>query len=296
MKLDLHIHTQNSDGQYTVEEIVMKLIKEGINIFSITDHDNVNSCIQMEQIILPKYFKYIPGVELSAILNNKYNCHILGYNIDYRSEFIQNQCEKIKINKLHRMLNIIDYLYDQHKIAIPETEKKKLFEKDRPIGRSELCQVLIKLLNLSQKDIFEKYLANVPKVEEHRISAEDTINTIHKAKGHAILAHPKEIELEYNIMLEDIIYDLLEMGIDGIEISNSIHELKDVRRYLLIAKKYGLLTTAGSDYHGDRLKPEIELGKTTIMKKDMTPNDINYIKKILPSSRKKYIKKMESVF
>ena len=61
MKLDLHIHTQNSDGQYTVEEIVMKLIKEGINIFSITDHDNVNSCIQMEQIILPKYFTYIPG-------------------------------------------------------------------------------------------------------------------------------------------------------------------------------------------------------------------------------------------
>jgi len=289
MKLDLHIHTQNSDGQYTVEEIVMKLIKEGINIFSITDHDNVKSCIQMEQIILPKYFKYIPGVELSAILNNKYNCHILGYNIDYRSEFIQNQCEKIKINKLHRMLKIIDYLYKKYGIIIPETEKKKLFEKDRPIGRSDLCPVLIKLLNLSQTDItdiFDKYLANVPKVEEHRISAEDTINTIHKAKGHAIIAHPKEIELEYNIKLEDIIYDLLDMGIDGIEISNSIHELKDVRRYLLIAKKYGLLTTAGSDYHGDRLKPEIELGKTTIMKKDMTSNDINYIKKILRSSKK----------
>lgn len=279
MKIDMHIHTNNSDGQYTVEEIIVKAIINKINVISVTDHDNVKSCEKVERILLPKGFIYIPGVELSAIAASKYYCHILGYNIDYRSEYMQNQCEQIKINKLHRMLYDINYLKNNHKIEIPETEKKKLFEKDRPIGRTELCQVLAKLLNLSETEIFKKYLDDIPKKEEHRISLEDTINTIHKSKGYAIVAHPKEIEQNYNVCIEDIFKYFLERGIDGIEVYNSVHDLNDVKRYLQLAKKYNLLTTGGSDYHGENRKPKIELGKTTTNGIYISPRDINYLYK-----------------
>ena len=95
--VDMHIHTNNSDGQYSTIEIVEMLKKLDVELFSITDHDNVDSCLELEKINLQDKIKYIPGLEFSAI-NGIYNCHILGYNIDYKNINLSDDEDATKIS------------------------------------------------------------------------------------------------------------------------------------------------------------------------------------------------------
>lgn len=273
--IDMHIHTKNSDGQYGVRKIVKMLIEEQIDIFSITDHDNIKSCIEMEKILLPRNMIYVPGVEFSSVLNH-IKCHILGYGIDYTNNDIMTECDNIKLKKYKRILDIIDFLDSSYGIVITETEKQMLLNKVGAVGRTDLCMLLIMKGYGTKSEIFDKYLSDVPTGLSHRSKAEYIISLINKSGGKAILAHPKEIEEDYNINIEDVIEYFVEVGIDGIEIFNSIHTLSDVRRYIELAKKYDLLTTGGSDYHGELVKPDVYLGRTITNKVKIKANNISF--------------------
>jgi len=273
--IDMHIHTKNSDGQYGVRKIVKMLIEEQIDIFSITDHDNIKSCIEMEKILLPRNMIYVPGVEFSSVLNH-IKCHILGYGIDYTNNDIMTECDNIKLKKYKRILDIIDFLDSSYGIVITETEKQMLLNKVGAVGRTDLCMLLIMKGYGTKSEIFDKYLSDVPTGLSHRSKAEYIISLINKSGGKAILAHPKEIEEDYNINIEDVIEYFVEVGIDGIEIFNSIHTLSDVRRYIELAKKYNLLTTGGSDYHGELVKPDVYLGRTITNKVKIKANNISF--------------------
>ena len=271
--IDMHIHTINSDGELTVEQLLEKIIKKQIEIFSITDHDNINACIEMEKIKIPKNMIYIPGIELSAELKN-INCHILGYNIDYRNYHLLEICKIIKIKKYKKIKTILENLKEAHNIKITQEEKDMIFKKQGTFGRMDICNILLNRGYGTISEIYKKYLT-ITNIETHRIDAKTIIQTIKNAQGQAILAHPKEIEEDYNINIEDIIEEYLKIGLDGIEVYNTIHTLKDIKRYLEIAKKYDLLTTAGSDFHGCR-KPERILGYTTTEHIKIKKNQINF--------------------
>lgn len=270
--VDLHIHTNNSDGQYTTLQIIEMLKNLKAEIFSITDHDNLDSCYELETID-KKNIKYIPGIEFSAI-NEKYNCHILGYNIDYKNKKLNKECEIIKNRKIEKINTIIEYLKKEKNIKITEQEQNKIFNKKGMIGRIDICNLLIQKGYGTKEEIYNQYLTKIPSIKTHRSDIYNIINAIKDANGISILAHPKEIEEDYNLNLENIIKKFIEKGIDGIEIYNSIHTKKDVERYRKIAQKYNLITTGGSDFHG---KNHIErlLGTTTTEKIKIYKKDIN---------------------
>lgn len=262
--VDLHIHTSNSDGEFKTEKILDMLMKKGVNTFSITDHDNINSCKEMEKIILPKNIKYIPGVEFSS-KTEKLNIHILGYNIDYNNQDLVNECEIIKKRKINKIITIINYLKKHYGIDISEQEEKDILEKQGTIGRMDICKLLVKKGYGERSQIYDNYLTNIPNTKTHRSNIETITRIIHESNGIAVIAHPKKIEKEYNTSLSNIIEELLEKEIDGIEVYNSVHTLKDIKRYLMIAKKYNLLITGGSDFHGST-HPDRQLGYTTTEK------------------------------
>lgn len=269
--VDMHIHTNNSDGQYTTREIVQKLKKLDIDMFSITDHDNIKSCTEMKNIDLPKKMIYVPGVELSAV-NGIYNCHILGYNFDYTNEELKKTCNKINNRRLEKVEAIMNYLIEQRNIEFDEEELDELYDK-QTLGRYDIYKLLNKKGFGTKKEIYDNYLTGIKGIKTHRIEIEDVTQSIKNAKGVSILAHPKEIEQKYEVELEKIIEDFIEKGIDGIEVYNTIHTLKDMRRYLLLAKRYNLLITGGSDFHGES-HPERELGKTLIYKVELNSSNI----------------------
>lgn len=261
--VDLHIHTSNSDGTYTTNEIIETLKKLKIKLFSITDHDDITSCKEMEEIFLPEDMIYIPGIEFSAMHNN-YNCHILGYNIDYKNEALIAECNLIKARRKIKIIKVLEYIRNNFGI-LTEEEEKIILNKKGTIGRYDICEILMKKeenQGLKRNEIYDKYLTPKGGLKVHRSDSKRIIEVIHEAGGIAVLAHPREVEDDYQIDIEKFIESLIEEGLDEIEKYNSIHTLEDVKRYLEIAKKHNLFTTGGSDFHGTN-KPKILLGTTT---------------------------------
>lgn len=270
--IDMHIHTNNSDGELTVKQLIEKLKQNQINLFSITDHDDIRSCKTMKTIILPSYMIYIPGIEFSSYIG-KYNCHILGYNIDYNNQELIEECNLIKSRRLKKTKIIIDDIIEKYGI-ISEEEKKFILEKPGTFGRMDICKILKKKGYGTIPEIYDKYLT-IPNLETHRSRLETIVQVIKNSGGKAILAHPKEIEEDYKLNIEDIIKYFLEIGLDGIEVFNSIHTLKDAKRYIELAKKLSLLTTGGSDFHGST-KPDRILGTTTTEHIKIKKKQINF--------------------
>ena len=106
---DLHSHTNNSDGTDTTYEIVEKFKKANIKFFSITDHDDLTSCKEMEEIFLPEDMRYITGIELSAI-HKGYNCHILGYGFDHNNASLLAECRFIKTKRKKKIIQVLEYI------------------------------------------------------------------------------------------------------------------------------------------------------------------------------------------
>lgn len=265
--IDMHIHTNNSDGTCSTREIIEMLKELKIELFSITDHDDVSAYKEMNGILLPDNMTCIPGIEFSA-LHDKYNCHILGYGINCNNEELLRICNIIKATRKKKIMQVLEYIRDTfskdgHTIITPE-EEAQILNKKGTVGRYDICEILREKpenKGLDRSKIYDKYLTPNGLIV-HRIPSKTIIDTIHAAGGIAILAHPREVEDDYQIDIEKFIESLIEEGLDGIEKYNSIHTREDVKRYLEIAKKHNLYTTGGSDFHGTN-KPEILLGKTT---------------------------------
>lgn len=271
--VDLHLHSRYSDGELSVKELLDEIFDTGVDLFSITDHDNVSSCFEMEKYLLPDDCMYIPGIEFSAYCG-KYHCHILGYDFDYRNSRLIKECETIRKRKLEKIKIVINLLRVFHQIDITKDEELSILKKKGTIGRIDVCKLLMKKGYGSRREIYDKYLS-IPNTLNHRSDAAIITNIVDSAGGVSILAHPGEIERDYNVCIEDIIENFLDVGINGIEAYNSIHSLRDVKRYLLLAKKYNLLVTAGSDFHGS-IKPERILGYTTTSHIPIKKKNINF--------------------
>lgn len=281
--IDMHIHTTNSDGTKSPREIIEMLKKLRIKIFSITDHDDVSAYKEINGILVPEdNLTCIPGIEFSAIHNN-YNCHILGYDIVYSNKDLLGQCEMIKASRRIKIIKILEYIRDMFGEIITDEEAKKILNKKGTIGRYDICEILLKKpenQGLKRSEIYDQYLT--PKdLIVHRVPSKIIIDTIHKAGGKAILAHPKEIEEDYpEIDIKKFIYELIKEELDGIELYNSIHTPEDVERYRIMASDFNnkltnkyFHVTGGSDFHGDN-KPKIQLGRTTTEQKILTLDDI----------------------
>lgn len=253
---DFHIHSKYSDGEYDVETIINKLNKSGITNFAITDHDNVESVDYLRE----RNLNNISGVEMSSRYNNL-NMHILGYYIDGDLDELKKLCNRVSELRKARLYEHVSKLEKEYNLQFDELDLMNLTKKYSTLGRPHIGKLLIKYGYVSSmEEAFKKYLFNVHSSIFYRMDAKLVIDAIHKAGGIAILAHPKKIEDKYNIDIEDFLPDLVEIGIDGIEIYNSLHYNEDSKRYKEIATKYNLLISGGSDYHGPNVKPNVKLG------------------------------------
>lgn len=256
---DLHIHTNNSDGDYTIREILELLEKENINTFSITDHDNIDSIKEVEK--LSPEIKYIKGVEISAICNDMYKLHILGYYIDENNLQLNELLNEIREARITRFMEMVHYIEEKYKIIFSDSDLKNTIESNFILGKAHLCRMMTKYgFGNDPVAIFLEYVHPIKTTLPYRKDAERVISVIKKAGGVSVLAHPRKVEDEYGIVIDDIIEKIIEIGIEGIEVYNSLHNLSDCERYLSLAKRYNLLISGGSDFHGPNTKDDVFLG------------------------------------
>ena len=273
---DFHIHSKNSDGEFSVEHIVKLLEVLKINKFAITDHDNIDSVFYLKG----KKCNYISGVEMSSRYMDT-NMHILGYYIDGDLSKLQELCKKVRHARKSRLEEHISKLTSEFNLEFSQKDIDIITSDTSTLGRPHIGRLLIKYGYVnSMEEAFEKYLYKVHSSIFYRTDAKIVIDAIHEAGGIAILAHPKDIEKKYKIDIEEFLPHLIEIGIDGIEVYNSIHKFEDTIKYKKLAEKYELLTSGGSDYHGPNVKGKVKLGMVT---KDYIPkiniNELTFQKK-----------------
>jgi len=255
MLVDLHVHTTASDGTYEPEQILEAARQEGIEVISITDHDTIDGLAEV-----PKgetFVVFIPGVEISAEYPS--TLHILGYGIDPENKELCSTLDKLQRYRNRRN----EFMLERMRNFGFHIEMEELIEEagGELIGRPHFANLMVKKGYVSSyQEAFDKYLKKGAPLymDKKRLSPERAIELIHAAGGITVLAHPYQAETDPE-RLERLVQSLVNHGLDGIEVFYSQHSQTQIEEYLHLAKKYDLLITAGSDFHGKN-KPNIPLG------------------------------------
>jgi len=245
-QIDLHIHTNCSDGLLWPEAVVDYCLKNGIKIFSITDHDSIEAYKGLAEYLDGKDLILIPGVELSTSWKST-DFHILGYFIDLNNPHFQERIEFFRNERLKRGAEIVKKLNDLGIDLSMETVKKVAGK--AVMGRPHVADAMVKEeYVLTVDEAFARYLgyhapAYVPK---KYLMPKDAIKLIHSAGGVAIWAHPGPIGKD------NCLEQFVEMGLDGIEAFHPLHDEAASKHYINLAKRYNLIYTGGSDCHARR--------------------------------------------
>jgi len=244
MFADLHLHTNFSDGTYTPEELVAQAARNKLVAIALTDHDTVEGCERAGAACKAVGIEFIPGAELTGEQNEN-EIHILGYFLDTHNPKLLAEIAKFQAVRQSRIHEMVARL---NKLNVPlRVEDVIALANCRSPGRPHVARALVKAgFCTSLDEAFERFLkkhrpAWVPKA---RISAQVAIELIHQANGLAVMAHPGLNRSD------EVIPDLVDAGMDGIECFHTKHSTAISEHYLEIADKYNLLVTGGSDCHG----------------------------------------------
>ncbi len=252
---DLHTHTTCSDGAYTPEVLVRKAAQKGIRTLSITDHDTLSAYPEAMKWTLRFGVRLIPGIEITASYEGR-DVHLLGYGFDPEDEKLRRFVEDIQQERMERNHRIMARL--EALGCSVSWEEVVRCASGGSVGRPHIAQALVESGAVrSYQEAFYRYLHDGGPAYVARASRppHEVIEAIHAAGGVVVLAHPGSRTLEPDVRF------WVEQGIDGIEVWHPAHDQALVMYFLGLARRYGLLVTGGSDFHGVRPQDEDVLGQ-----------------------------------
>jgi len=257
LKIDLHTHTNYSDGIFTPAELVEKAHKRGLDIISITDHDSINGIKEAVECAKDFGIEIIPGMEISTDVDEK-EVHLLAYFIDIENEELLKYLSFFRDERMHRAKRMVQKLRELGlKITMDDVIDRA---KNCAIGRPHIAYTMIELgLIKNYNEAFEKYIGDYGPAFERKIhvSSQSALKLISDAGGLSFIAHP-------GYMKENLLLNLIKAGIDGIECTHPSHNENQVQFYRGIVNQYCLLESGGSDFHGGKKMDEETLGKFTL--------------------------------
>jgi len=244
-RVDLHIHTACSDGYYSPEEIVDKAKEQKLNCISITDHDTTDAIDRATEYAKKLGIEVIPGVELSSDLGDN-EVHILAYFINPDNQELERYLEFFRTERVKRAERIVKKLNNLGFFVTMQDIMEKA--KDSAIGRPHIAQVMLeKGFVRTYYEAFNKYIGNgCPAYEKKvHISPRSAFKIISDSGGLSFIAHP-------GFMKEAVLKELIEAGVDGIEVIHPSHSSQLIKFYKGIVNEYFLLESGGSDFHGGK--------------------------------------------
>ena len=256
-KIDLHMHTSYSDGQHTPEELISKVKDAGIDLISITDHDTVAGIEESIEIGKQKGIEVIPGLEISSDIKDR-EVHILGYFFDPNNYELGEYLKFFRAERVKRAGRITDKL----KELGFQIELEDIMEvaKNSAVGRPHIAKAMVKKGLVSNYfEAFSKYIGNGGPAYERKVhvSPRSAFKIISDAGGLSFIAHPGNLP-------DVIMVELIEAGLDGIEVIHPSHLPYQIKHYRGIVNEYFLLESGGSDFHGGDRNDYSNLGKYTI--------------------------------
>jgi predicted metal-dependent phosphoesterase TrpH len=246
--IDLHLHTNASDGRLTPAELVGRAAVAGLKTISVTDHDTVAGVGEAAHTAEAAGLRLVPGIEITAV-DRERDVHVLGYFIDIDHQPLAAFLEKQRALRVSRLREIGTRLAA---LGAPlEVEGVLEDAATRPgssVGRPLLARALVEAGHVQTlQEAFDRFLATgmpafVPRTGSSPVHV---VEVIHSANGIASLAHPGVTARD------EIIESLVAAGLDAIEVYHSDHSPEQHRAYAAMAGRYGLAVSGGSDYHGE---------------------------------------------
>ena len=250
--VDLHVHSTCSDGFYSPRELVEMAAEKGLTAIALADHDNVAGISAAQQAGAELGVEVLSAVELSTLWYDYFDMHLLGYGFNHEDPYLIRQLEEFQEFRSGRNRQIIERVNEklaggQRQPLDPDAVRKLA---GGTIGRPHIAQALREAGYVTHnEEAFVRYLVpcNVPK---RYFPVDEAISLIHRSGGIAVLAHPPYISRDRQ-KLEKLVAELLPLGLDGIEAYNNGSNLEDTDWLIKLARKYQLIVTGGSDFHGD---------------------------------------------
>lgn len=263
--IDLHTHSNISDGTLTPELLVQAAIEKSIHTLALTDHDSMDGLIQAEQFAKNQPIQIISGVEISSQWSRpetkkSYGVHIVALNMQNPEPLQQllTQQKKIRAERAKQICDLLIPLI--HEDIYAEVVAKVDGEPDR-ITRTHIAKTLVEKGFVQRaQQAFDKYIKEGKKayVKFDGLGLADTIQVIHESQGFAVLAHPTRYDLSAT-NTRYLIEIFAQYGGDAVELPPAIEPASTRQMVDRMIAEHGLKVSVGSDFHGDNM-PWIKLG------------------------------------
>lgn len=260
--IDLHLHSSCSDGVLTPPLLVAAAAQAGVNTIALCDHDTVAGVELAQQAGRQHMIEVIPGVELSVCFKVFSDVHLLGYWIDLHAPELSNRLDEFAFRRANRNREIIfavnELLQNEGKEPLTISEVETLA--GGVMGRPHIARALLQRGYVTgMEDAFNRYLVpcDVPKAYW---PMEDALRTVRHIGGITVLAHPTSISRD-QALLTELITELKNLGLDGLEVYNSLATEHEIMFLQGLAHRLDLLCTGGSDFHGIEADDTIGKGR-----------------------------------
>lgn len=246
--IDLHTHTNASDGRCTPAELVARAAAGGVRVLSVSDHDTVGGCAAAARACGPVGIELVAGIEISSLLLGE-DVHVLGYFFDADSPPLRAFLDEQRRRRLDRIREIVERLtslgmpLDAEAIVRPAVD-----DPSTSIGRPVVARAMVAAGYVASTGLaFERWLSTGRPAYVARLAASpaDVFDRIHEAGGIASLAHPGLLKHD------EWIPQFADAGLDAVEAFHPNHDGYDRARYLHFAERLALAVSGGSDYHAD---------------------------------------------
>lgn len=261
--IDLHTHTTASDGQYTPEELVYKAAEKNISVLAITDHDTISGLEEGAEACKKTGITFVPGIEINI---QRPNCEFhllgLGLNLNGISESL-NKLLKGLIESRHERNEFIVSKMRSSGIKTTVEEIQAEFP-DQVLGRPHFASWLTNHNYVKNRQAaFDKFLARDRPwyVERAGADLDEAVKAIYESGGVPVIAHPLSLYLSWS-KIEPVLADFFERGVKGMECFHPGARVTECLRLQEIARKLGFFVTAGSDFHGEKVRSDRRPGHT----------------------------------
>ncbi len=270
LNADLHCHSTVSDGMLSPETLAARAKANGVDLWSLTDHDEVGGQVAARDAAQALGLRFVPGVEISITWAG-HTVHIVGLRID---PFCPDLVEGLAQTRSGRTRRAQDMGAALERVGIAGAYEGALQYVGNPelISRTHFARYLVESgVCDTIGAVFDKYLTEGrPGYVPHRwATLEEAVSWIHAAGGVAVIAHPGRYKM--TPMQHDSLFDRFkELGGEGVEVVTGSHTPDQYATYARIASHYGLLASRGSDFHGPA-ESRVDLGALPPLPSSVTP-------------------------
>lgn len=259
--IDLHTHSTASDGVYTPSELIEYAAGKNVSAIALTDHDTVDGIPEAKAKAKELGIEFCPGIELSIQWPTG-EFHLLGMGLKTASKELLSAIDFLREERDNRNRKMAAKLQEQGvNISYDEVVEKA---GTKTIGRPHFAALLIeKGIVKTRQQAFDRYFAmgRPCYIERTGLELEDAVKAIKTSGGIPVQAHPLSMYVSWG-KIDNAMIDIQMRGVEGLEAWHPGTRVSEAYRLEELAKKLGMIATAGSDFHGEKVREDRKIGHT----------------------------------